>query len=138
MNRCRHFNHVAALRGDADACKIGHPIAKIVKARHPDTRGINLFPCFGRKTAVECPSFDPKTDAEIAADRQRMSEHMTEVVKGLAGLGEIRRRMNTDGQRASEETCVWCGAEGALHVTISGYNGHMWALCRECKKGVIE
>ena len=142
---CRHFSGLNFMRGDGDDCKacaIGHPIRKIVISANGGTHhGIAYkTPCRpGPERAAECPNYDPQTDEEIAAERDRMREHMDRFVKALPVLNAIRSTM-IDGKIARDVVdCPFCGTAKALHVSVAiGYNNHMRAKCKECGDGFIE
>lgn len=139
---CRHFNLVAAFRGDPDACAIGHPILKIVKAANGGSaKNIRrMLPCRpGPAIKAHCPNYDPKTDAEIEAGHEEMRIRMDRFVTALPAIDAIRTSMIAADQSAGDFGCPWCMAPGTLtvRVNLTG-NHHMRAHCSACNEGFIE
>lgn len=139
---CRHFNPQQGLTGNGAACRIGHPIVKIVtKANGGSTFGIAfMMPC--RPTdqrKAECPDYDPKTDAEIAEAQARMRAQMDRLVKAMPVLNDLRATMVKGRIMRQIVDCPFCNQPRGLHVTCAiDSNNHMTARCKECGEGFIE
>lgn len=137
---CRHFRPRDSLNNKG--CAIGHPVEKIVMAANGDSRtGIAfMFPCRpGPERKAECPSYDPKTDDEIADEQARMKARMDAFIKAMPVINAIRATM-IEGRIARQTAdCPWCNTPGALHLSCAiGHNNHLSAKCAECGEGFIE
>ena len=139
---CRHFLPREAILSDGQCCKIGHPIRKIVVAANGGSNfGIAYkFPCRpGPERGADCPNYDPKTDEEVEAEKARMRETMSRLVKAMPILNDLRATMIKGRIARQTADCPFCNAPGKLHVSCAiDYNNHMSAQCAECGEGFIE
>lgn len=139
---CRHFNPQQGLTGNDGACRIGHPIVKIVtKANGGSNHGIAfMMPCRPtEQRKAECQNYDPKTDSEIAESHERMRAHMDRLVKAMPVLNDLRATMIKGRIVRQIVDCPFCNQPNGLHVTCAvDHNNHMSARCKECGEGFIE
>lgn len=141
---CRHYSPLLFLSerdGDRSCCAKGHPIRQIVAAATEGEGGM-LFklPCRpGPDRAVDCPDYDPKTDAEVEADREATRAAMDKAMKMMAAAGEWRRKLTAAGKARGRASCPVCGGHETVSVQIAlGYNGHMACHCNACRVGFRE
>jgi hypothetical protein len=137
---CRHWRPRDSLHNKG--CAIGHPIEKIVMAANGGERtGIAyMFPCRpGPERKADCPDYDPKTDAEIAAEKDALRKRMDDFVKVLPVINALRTTMAANKIARQIVDCPWCNTPASLHVSCAvGYNNHLSAKCKECGEGFIE
>lgn len=137
--KCRHFVFWRT-RGE-NPCGLGHPIMKIAAARAGTEYGIlKRLPCTTSPNPLaDCPSYNPKTDAEIEADREALSREMDRVLLVFKAAGGWRKKMVAYGLRRAKVTCPACGEKDAMRVSCAlGYNNHMRCHCEKCGAGFIE
>lgn len=139
-NPCRHYSPLKGIQSGED-CGIGHPIRDIVIRKCGSDLGLAYkLPCRpGPEKAATCPSYDPRTDDEIAARKDEMSKRMDKIVAGLGKLSEMRKKMIAHRLRTATATCPWCDGKDALRISCAiDYNNHIRAQCGECGEGMIE
>lgn len=137
---CRHYDPRGGIANDED-CKIGHPIRKIVTAANGSDLGIAfMFPCRpGPECKADCPSYDPKTDAERAEDRKRLDEAMDRFTERLPKIGAMKRKMVDNKLSRAKATCPWCEAKDTFILTCAlSVNNHVHGRCSECGEGFME
>ena len=137
---CRHWQPRDSLHNKG--CAIGHPIEKIVFAANGNDRlGMAfMFPCRpGPEKKADCPNYDPKTDAEIEAEKAAMRDRMDAFVKALPIISAVRATMVKGKIGRQVIDCPWCNTPAALHVYYAiEVNNHLSAKCKECGEGFIE
>ncbi len=138
--RCRHHQPLRGIQS-GEECAIGHPIRKIVAAAAGTDVGMAyMLPCYpGPERKADCPSYDPKTDAERAAEEVERRERMAKTLAALPKLNAMKSKMIANGLETAKASCPWCGEKNALQIicNIRG-NQHMHARCRACDTGIIE
>lgn len=138
--RCRHYDPRAGIVNGQD-CRIGFPIRKIVGEKAGTTVGLAyMLPCHpGPERQADCPSYDPKTEDEIAAERASVSRLMDETLKMIAAAPRWKRLMVAKGKATARANCPCCGGEGTVRLTCAiGNNRHLSANCSECSIGFRE
>lgn len=138
---CRHYDPRGGICSGED-CKIGHPIRNIVKAANGgDEMGMAyMLPCRpGPERKADCPSYDPKTDEEIAEQRADMDRAMNAFVERLPKIAAMRRKMVANRLETAKATCPWCEESDAFKLTCAvGYNNHVHGKCVSCGEGFME
>jgi hypothetical protein len=138
---CRHYDPIGGIRDNAD-CRIGHPIRKIVtNANGGDDTGLAfMLPCRpGPDRKADCPSYDPRSDAEMAEIAAQCESRVTEFVEALPEITAIRAALMVSIEPCGDFACPFCGLVGTFRATIArGYNDHMSGQCSSCEKGFIE
>lgn len=136
---CRHLKGNLLLT--QQPCGIGHPIRKIVEAAAQGRCGTAfMYPCRpGPRRIADCPSYDPKTAEEIAADRIKADAAFTKVKAALPAAWAIKAQMIAAGKTSGIFDCPACGKTDGFSATVAlGYNNHMRGHCFACGFGVIE
>jgi hypothetical protein len=144
--QCRHFSALSFLRErrgfpDCAACALGHPIRKMVTEACGDETGIIFkLPCRpGPEKAVDCPAYDPKTDAEIEADREAQRCSVEKALVMMKAAGAWRRSMVAVGEETRLWSCPVCLGLDTVEVSIAlAVNGHMACRCTNCGTGFRE
>jgi hypothetical protein len=73
-----------------------------------------------------CAKFEEPTDEEIAAYEARIEERHKQFMLALPLIDRIKKE-HKGATWQGVETCPACG--GKLHLSHSGYNGHVWGKC---------
>lgn len=151
--RCIHCSN----QGMKTVCAKGYDIDAMVKSATPkgedwkmgsrlrapcDSKewDIELFTRKGGKLSDEqrriieskpiCPDFTDPTDEQVAEHKQMIDRWVEETKKLSPIIREFKRANKTvSGWQGNKTTvpCPICG--GKLHMSISGYNGHVWGKC---------
>lgn len=120
-DKCVHFSGLMN-----DTCKAGIDYERFRKqAATPGPRG---FPCLrDYDKAPECDKREWPSEEYIRARLDKIEASTQRHLKAAAVVAEFRRKHK--GKSAQEEVpCPACGT-GTLHLSISGYNGHVWGKC---------
>lgn len=139
--RCRHYDARNSIVDPEKTCGIGHPIRKIVKAAAGTDLGMAfMLPCHpGPERKADCPSYDPKTDEEIAADKLRMKAATEKFIERLPKIAAMKRKMVKHELSFAKATCPWCEVKDALHLTCAlSVNNHVHGKCSKCGQGFME
>ncbi len=122
--QCRHFNGI-----QNTCCKAGVNFNDLADGNR---MGLALrLPCWtptsGRKGAipVECEKYVSVTEKEVADDKAATDTGMSNTRKVMLVVAEWRKK-GPKGKREVIE-CPACG--GKLHLSQSGYNGHVHGAC---------
>ena len=137
---CRHHDPLAGIQKGED-CKLGHNIRKIVTTKNGGPEGLAFkMPCRpGPECLADCPSYDPRTDKEIAERKKAISLEMDLFVERLPKIAAMKRKMIANNLSSAKATCPWCDKVDAFKLSCAvGYNNHVHGKCASCGKGFME
>ena len=140
-NACRHF--LGLYPDNRPSCAKGRDVrAWAIRCNGGSDIGIaRNLPCTKQtgNPLFDCPELDRRTDAEVEVRRKEMREVMDRIVKAMADINAMKRKMVKNKLASAKATCPLCGEKDALRVSvnISG-NKHMAVRCMSCGKGFIE
>lgn len=139
---CRHYSALDAITRDRNCCAIGHPIRKIVVAANGGSDfGIGyMFPCRpGPERKADCPSYDPRSDAEIEAGKAKIKASMDRLIEAMPVFSNLRAVMVKGRIARQAVDCPFCNWPNGLHVTCAiDSNNHLSAHCARCGEGFVE
>lgn len=141
-NACRHY--LGLYPDDRPACSQGWDVRKWARLGNGGSdSGIGLrLPCTkqsGKKPLFDCPSLCRKTNEEVSAQRQRLSDSMARLASGISKVSEIREEMVQNQESYALKDCPWCGGKSSLEVKCAiGVNNHIHCKCSECGEGFME
>lgn len=143
-NSCRHFRGFRGFPGEQSPCALGRdPRAWVVRICGTDRGLFYKVPCTKQSEehapVFDCPGLDRKTQEEVDAERQRISERMDMIVKALPKVQEMKRKMVAKKLPTAVATCPWCGEKDALKIGVAlGVNNHVRCHCSKCGEGFTE
>lgn len=122
-NKCIHFNGVCN-----PSCKAG-VVYDDVRSKECG-KGFARYPCFREGAALPCEKRRFRTPDEVEA---AVADHKASVDRLNSGLSAVRddaakKGFSKGNGGGSAVPCPVCKS-GALHYSVSGYNGHIHGRC---------
>lgn len=139
-NECRHFTSGVDVIHDK-CCKLG-VCYRDVTAKPDEPGSMFRLPCHtpcekhGLQVLAEtgpagtCQHFDPLTEQEVQEREEAGEKAMQEAIRRMKLVEPIITAIKQKYKGKSVKgvkTCPVCG--GKLHLSHSGYNGHVWGKC---------
>jgi len=127
LNRCTHFNGL--LNKECEAGILYETFRE--KAKHDGNVRRPWLPCLRDEgECIECEKRQWATEEEAEAEEAIIKAHTARTVLSLVAITEEAKRLGLrkGNGGAGEVKCPAC-AEGVIHFSVSGYNGHRWARC---------
>lgn len=131
---CVHYT--GALNPRSPTCKEGVNYRKLVGGTIDGW--VTRLPCMpmelrGEGQKAVCPKFRAPTPEEIAADKRETDEAVKKMMVAYTGkVREWREAQKWSKKNPVSATgkvsCEACGT-GEIHLSMSGYNGHIWGKC---------
>jgi hypothetical protein len=117
-DKCIHFNGTMN-----DACEAGVTYEKFMTASF----GRVIFPCWKEHEENQCDKREWPSEEYVQARLDAIEESCERHRKAGVVVADFRKRYKG---KSGQETvdCPACGT-GKLHLSIAGYNGHVWGRC---------
>lgn len=128
MMTCRHYN--VAIRNKVCDAGIPYPQGPL-----PCIQLLRADPPSVEERHAQCPKLECHTREEAERDYDDAEVHMAKTMRVLAAIRGWRTW--TKDHRVAKAEVIECPeCKGKLHLSQSGYNGHVWGKCET--KGCVE
>lgn len=125
MNYCQHY----APKPGAKGCAAGCAIDTIQKAEIPGKR-LKWGPCIDGHLLPNALELCPKWERVTREAAEKRAEHIEQSMRKLTIAGPFIGAWRKKEPRGKAEVVECPVCKGALHLSQSSYNGHVWAKCK--------
>lgn len=128
-NYCAHYAPKPGLKLHEDYCALGCGASAMMKKARETPGNPNMAPCIGGHNCADVHAICPKWERRSLEHAEARADSIEESIRRMTIVGSVVgewRKKEPIGKREVIE-CPAC--KGRLHLSQSGYNGHVHGHC---------